>query len=253
MNRKTIIANFKMNKTNAEVKEYLKVLKKLVKGKDATVGICVPYTALATAVKSVKGSKIMVGAQNINQNDKGAYTGEISPAMLKDINVYATLIGHSERRSYYNETDATVNQKIIKSLESGILPIVCIGENLDQRNNGKTNAVLKTQIKEAFKGVEKQDFAKVIIAYEPVWAIGTGVVPTNKQIVSAMATIRKVVASIYDEQAGKDVIIQYGGSVNEKNAKEIASLAGVDGALVGGAGLDTVKFNSIIDGFLSVI
>lgn len=252
MNKKTIIANFKMNKTNSEVKEYLKVFKKLIKGKDANIGICVPYTDLATAVKMSKRTGIIVGAQNINENEKGAYTGEISTGMLKDIGVYATLIGHSERRSYYNETDDSVNAKTKKALSESILPIVCIGENLDERTAGKTNAVLKKQIKGAFKDISKEDFAKVIVAYEPVWAIGTGVVPENKQIVSAMASIRKTIAGLYDEETAQNTIIQYGGSVNEKNANEIASLKGVDGALVGGAGLDPTKFNSIIDAFLSV-
>lgn len=252
MNKKTIIANFKMNKTNSEVKEYLKVFKKLIKGKDANIGICVPYTDLATAVKMSKRTGIIVGAQNINENEKGAYTGEISTGMLKDIGVYATLIGHSERRNYYNETDDSVNAKTKKALSESILPIVCIGENLDERTAGKTNAVLKKQIKGAFKDISKEDFAKVIVAYEPVWAIGTGVVPENKQIVSAMASIRKTIAGLYDEETAQNTIIQYGGSVNEKNANEIASLKGVDGALVGGAGLDPTKFNSIIDAFLSV-
>lgn len=252
MNKKTIIANFKMNKTNSEVKEYLKVFKKLVKGKDANIGICVPYTDLATVVKMSKRTGIIVGAQNINENEKGAYTGEISTGMLKDIGVYATLIGHSERRSYYNETDDSVNAKTKKALSESILPIVCIGENLDERTAGKTNAVLKKQIKGAFKDISKEDFAKVIVAYEPVWSIGTGVVPENKQIVSAMASIRKTIAGLYDEETAQNTIIQYGGSVNEKNANEIASLKGVDGALVGGAGLDPTKFNSIIDAFLSV-
>lgn len=252
MNKKTIIANFKMNKTNSEVKEYLKVFKKLVKGKDANIGICVPYTDLATASKLTRKTGIIVGAQNMNENDKGAYTGEVSSSMLKDLGIYATLIGHSERRNYYNETNESVNKKTIKALKEGILPIVCIGENLDERNAGKTNSVLKTQIKGAFKDISKEDFGKVIVAYEPVWAIGTGVVPENKQIVSAMASIRKTIASLYDETTAENTIIQYGGSVNDKNAKEIASLKGVDGALVGGAGLDPVKFNGIIDAFLSV-
>ena len=251
MNKKTVIANFKMNKTNAEVKEYIKVFKKLVKGKDANIGICVPYTDLALAAKLTKKTGILVGAQNMNENDKGAYTGEVSSAMLKDIGVYATLIGHSERRSYYNETNEAVNKKVAKALAEGIRPIVCIGENLDERNNGKTNAVLKKQIKEGFKDIEADDFKDVIIAYEPVWAIGTGVVPTNKQIVDAMASIRKTIAGIYSAEVAEATIIQYGGSVNEKNAAEIASLKGVDGALVGGAGLDPNKFNAIIDGFLA--
>ena len=252
MNKKTIIANFKMNKTNREVKEYLKVFKKLVKGKDANIGICVPYTDLALAAKLTRKTGIIVGAQNMNENDKGAYTGEVSSSMLKDLGIYATLIGHSERRSYYNETNDSVNKKTIKALSEGILPIVCIGENLEERNAGKTNSVLKTQIKGAFKDISKEDFSKVIVAYEPVWAIGTGVVPENKQIVSAMASIRKTIAGLYDEATAENTIIQYGGSVNDKNAKEIAGLKGVDGALVGGAGLDPVKFNVIIDAFLSV-
>ncbi len=251
MNKKTVIANFKMNKTNAEVKEYIKVFKKLVKGKDANIGICVPFTDLALAAKMLKKTGILVGAQNMNENDKGAYTGEVSSAMLKDIGVYATLIGHSERRSYYNETNATVNKKVAKALAEGIRPIVCIGENLDERNNGKTNAVLKKQLTEGFKDIDVEDFKDVIIAYEPVWAIGTGVVPTNKQIVDAMASIRKTLTGIYNADVAEATIIQYGGSVNEKNAAEIASLKGVDGALVGGAGLDPNKFNAIIDGFLA--
>lgn len=252
MRKKTVIANFKMQKTNTEIKEYIKSFKKLVKGKDtANIGLCVSHTDLITAVKLAKRTNIIICAQNINENEKGAYTGEISAAMLKDIGVKATLIGHSDRRKNYNETNATVNKKVVRALAEGIMPIVCIGETLDERNNGKTNAILRAQLKEGFKGVSKEDFLKVIIAYEPVWSISPGPVPTDKQIIEAMATIRKIIASIYDKETAENTIVQYGGSANEKNVDRLAALKGVDGALVGAACLNPVTFNAVVDGFLN--
>lgn len=249
MRNKYAMANFKMNKTDAEVEEYLKVLVPAVEGKETKVVLGVPFTSLKTAVEKTKKSEIMIAAQNMNENEKGAYTGEVSADMLSNLGVDAVIIGHSERRSIYNETNEVVNKKILRALKSGLISIFCIGETMYERKNQLTEQVLQKQITEGLKSVYANELKNIIIAYEPVWAIGTGVTPMDVEIIETLKVIRKVLASMYDEAIAEEVVVTYGGSVNDANCKEIAKLEGVDGALVGGASLVPEKFLKIIEAF----
>ena len=249
MRNKYAMANFKMNKTDAEVEEYLKVLVPATEGKEAKIIIGVPFTSLKTAVEKTKKSNIMIAAQNMNENEKGAYTGEVSADMIANLGVDAVIIGHSERRSIYNETDEVVNKKILRALKTGLVCIFCIGETLYERKNQLTEQVLQRQITEGLKSIYANELKNIIIAYEPVWAIGTGVTPMDVEIIETLKVIRNVLTSMYDENIAKDVMVTYGGSVNENNCKEISKLEGVDGALVGGASLVPEKFLKIIDAF----
>lgn len=251
MKNKYVMANFKMNKNDKEVEEYLNAFKPLAKDKEVKIVLGVPFTSLKTAVEMTRDTDIMIASQNMSEHEKGAFTGEVSADMLTGVGTDAVIIGHSERRSLYNESNETVNKKILRALKSGLFCVFCIGETLYERKNQLTESVLQKQLSEGLKSIYANELKNIVIAYEPVWAIGTGVVPTNKQIVDAMASIRKTLTGIYNAEIAEATIIQYGGSVNEKNAAEIASLKGVDGALVGGAGLDPNKFNAIIDGFLA--
>lgn len=249
MRNKYAMANFKMNKTDAEVEEYLKVLVPAVEGKETKVVLGVPFTSLKTAVEKTKKSEIMIAAQNMNENEKGAYTGEVSADMLSNLGVDAVIIGHSERRSIYNETNEVVNKKILRALKSGLISIFCIGETMYERKNQLTEQVLQKQITEGLKSVYANELKNIIIAYEPVWAIGTGVTPMDVEIIETLKVIRKVLASMYDEAIAEEVVVTYGGSVNDANCKEMAKLEGVDGALVGGASLVPEKFLKIIEAF----
>lgn len=250
MNKKTIIANFKMNKTDKQVSQYFNELIPQVKDIDAIIGVAPSFVSIKTAVKKVKDTNILVGAQNMNENDSGAYTGEVSPQMLNEIGVKIVLLGHSERRNIFRETDEIVNKKLLKALKVNLISVLCIGETLTERNNNKTEQVLNKQLSVALNGVYQNEFKNIIIAYEPVWAIGTGKVPTKEQICDAMKSIRKTLADLYSKDLAEKVTILYGGSVNENNAKEIANIKGVDGTLVGGASLDANKFASIINAFI---
>ena len=243
------MANFKMNKTDAEVEEYLKVLVPAVEGLETKVVLAVPFTSLKTAKEKTKKSKIMIAAENMNENEKGAYTGEVSADMLVNLGVDAVLVGHSERRSIYNETDEVVNKKILRALKSGLACVFCIGETLYERKNQLTEQVLQRQITEGLKTLYANELKNIIIAYEPVWAIGTGVTPMDVEIVETLKVVRKVLASMYDEKIASEVVVTYGGSVNEVNCKEISKLEGVDGALVGGASLVPEKFLKIVEAF----
>ena len=249
MRNKYAMANFKMNKTDAEVEEYLKVLVPAVEGKETKVVLGVPFTSLKTAVEKTKKSEIMIAAQNMNENEKGAYTGEVSADMLSNLGVDAVIIGHSERRSIYNETNEVVNKKILRALKSGLISVFCIGETMYERKNQLTEQVLQKQITEGLKSVYANELKNIIIAYEPVWAIGTGVTPMDVEIIETLKVIRKVLASMYDEAIAEEVVVTYGGSVNDTNCKEMAKLEGVDGALVGGASLVPEKFLKIIEAF----
>lgn len=243
--RKTIIAgNWKMNKVRSEAKKYLEELNSLVKNPKASVIIAMPYTLLETAVSN-KGI-VNISAQNMNENNSGAFTGEISADMLLDLNVKYTLIGHSERRTYYNETDETVNLKTKKALEKGIVPIVCIGETLQERESNKTKEVLHTQITKGLKDLNSSDVKKVIIAYEPVWAIGTGKTASNEMAEEAHAYVRDVLNQIFGD-VSNEISILYGGSMNEKNAQGLLSQPNIDGGLIGGASLDASSFANIIN------
>jgi len=249
MRNRYAMANFKMNKTDNEVEEYLKVLVPATEGVETKIVLAVPFTSLKTAVEKTKKSNIMIAAQNMNENEKGAFTGEVSADMIASLGVDAVLVGHSERRSIYNETDELVNKKILRALKSGLVCVFCIGETLYERKNQLTEQVLQKQITEGLKSIYANELKNIIIAYEPVWAIGTGVTPMDVEIIETLKVIRNILATMYDEEIANEVVVTYGGSVNDANCKEISKLEGVDGALVGGASLVPEKFIKIIEAF----
>ena len=233
--RKPIIAgNWKMHKTIAEALEFVNDVKDKVNNDNVEAVICAPFTLLKDLKEATKGTNIKIGAQNMHFEEKGAFTGEISPLMLKELDMDYVVIGHSERRQYFNETNETVNKKVLKALEVGIDPILCVGETLEEREAGNTKDVCKVQVEKALENVSKEDLAKVVIAYEPVWAIGTGKTATSEDANDVIAYIREVVANLYKELAN-EVRIQYGGSVKPSNVAEIMNQSDIDGALVGGA------------------
>ena len=246
MGRNVIAAgNWKMNKLPSEAYEFVKELKDRIKDADTQVIVAVPYVALAGVVKEASGSNIKVAAQNMHWEDKGAYTGEISASMLKDIGVDYVIIGHSERRQYFNETNETVNKKVVKAVESGITPIICVGESLQEREQGVTEDLVRYQVKIALLGLTKEQASGVIIAYEPIWAIGTGKTATKEQANEVCAIIRNTVRELYDEDTANRVHIQYGGSVNTKTARELFEMSDIDGGLIGGASLRLDDFEQI--------
>ena len=246
MKNKFIAGNWKMNKTVAETRQFIRELIPLVAGVKNRVALCVPYTDLAAAVEETKGTNIAVGAQNVHWVESGAFTGEISVAMLKEIGVEYVVIGHSERRQYFGETDETVLKRTLAALGGGLKPIVCVGETLAERESGKTRDVLARQISEGLKDVSAADIGNVVIAYEPVWAIGTGKTATNDEANEAIGFIRSLLAEKYGKDAADGVYIQYGGSMNEKNAEALLSMSEIDGGLIGGASLVPQKFEAII-------
>ena len=237
--RKTIIAgNWKMNKTPAEAKALIEEMKPLLsKTKWCEMVLCVPFTDIQAAVKAAKGSKIAIGAENMHFEKSGAFTGEISADMLKELGVKYVIIGHSERREYFAETDETVNKKVLKAFEHGITPIICCGESLTQREQGITIDWIRQQIKIAFLNVPADKAAEAVIAYEPIWAIGTGKVATTEQAQEVCGAIRACIAEIYDEATAEAIRIQYGGSVSAGSAPELFAQPDIDGGLVGGASL----------------
>ncbi len=238
MARKKIIAgNWKMNMTPSEAVELINTLKPLVVNDEVDVVFCVPAIDIIPAMEAAKGTNIHIGAENMYFEEKGAYTGEISPAMLVDAGVKYVIIGHSERREYFAETDETVNKKVLKAFEHGITPIVCCGETLTQREQGVTIDFVRQQIKIAFLNVTAEQAAAAVLAYEPIWAIGTGKVATTEQAEEVCKAIRECVGEIYDDATAAAVRIQYGGSVSASNAAELFAQADIDGGLVGGASL----------------
>ena len=244
--RKAIIAgNWKMNLTPSEGVKLVNELKPLVKDADCEVVVCVPATDIQAVGEAVKGSNIKLGAENVHFKDSGAYTGEISAAMLLELGVEYVIIGHSERRQYFAETDETVNLRTLKALEKGLTPIVCVGETLEERETGKTEEVLKRQITVGLKGVE--DLTKLVIAYEPVWAIGTGKTATSEQANETIGFIRKTLAENFCEKCAAKVQIQYGGSMKPANCKELMAMEEIDGGLIGGAALKAVDFAAIVN------
>ncbi len=246
--RQAVIAgNWKMNNTRVETKALVEELIPLVKDADCGVVVCVPFTNLETAVALTKGTNIKVGAQNCHFEKSGAFTGEISAAMLVEMGVEYVVLGHSERRQYFGETDVTVNKRLLAALEAGLKPILCVGEMLEDRENGITEELVALQTKIALKGVSKEALKNVIIAYEPVWAIGTGKTATAEQANEVCAVIRGVIAKLYDSDAANAMTIQYGGSMNAKNAEELVAQPDVDGGLIGGASLKAPDFKAIID------
>lgn len=234
--RKPIIAgNWKMNKTIKEGLEFIEAVKGKTEG-DAEVLICAPFTLLKDLKEATKGTNIKIGAQNMHFEESGAFTGEVAPANLVELGIDYVIIGHSERREYYNETDETCNKKVLKAIEVGINPILCCGETLEERESNSTMDKVKGQIVKGLKDVKAEDLEKVVIAYEPIWAIGTGKTATAEQANEVIAYIRNVVRDLYDDLADK-VGIQYGGSVKPANVAEIMGQTDIDGALVGGASL----------------
>ena len=237
MRRKIIAGNWKMNKTPSEAVALVNELKPLVASEDVDVVFCVPAISIIPAMEAAKGSNIQIGAENMYYEESGAYTGEIAPNMLTDIGVKYVILGHSERREYFAETDETVNKKVLKAFEHGITPIICCGESLKQREQGITIDWIRMQIKIAFLNVTAEQAKTAVIAYEPIWAIGTGKVATTEQAEEVCAAIRACIAEIYDEATADAIRIQYGGSVSASSAPELFAQANIDGGLVGGASL----------------
>ena len=247
MARKKIIAgNWKMNMTPSEAVALVETLKPLVKTEEADVVFCVPAIDIIPVVKACEGTNIEVGAENMYFEEKGAYTGEISPNMLTDAGVKYVIIGHSERREYFAETDETVNKKVLKAFEHGLTPIICCGETLTQREQGITLDWIRKQVKIAFQNVTADQAKTAVIAYEPIWAIGTGKTATTEQAQEVCSKIRECIAEVYDDATAAEIRIQYGGSVNSKTAADLFAQADIDGGLVGGASLKE-EFGQIVN------
>lgn len=249
MREKLIAGNWKMNNDIEESLKLVESFKSMSKDFDdrVTVLVCPPFTSLFSVKEALKGYNIKIGAQNMHYEDKGAYTGEVSPIMLKNMGVEYVIIGHSERRQYFNEVDESVNKKLKAALEYDIIPIVCVGETLVQREQGIEKETVKNQIVKAFENIEHNNAKKIVVAYEPIWAIGTGKTATSKEANDMAAYIRSCIAEIYDNQVAQTMAIQYGGSVNGNNANEILNQEDIDGALVGGASLKADEFLKIIN------
>jgi triosephosphate isomerase len=237
MRKKIIAGNWKMNQTPKQAIAFIQGLKEKIDTNEVDVVVCPPFTALSAVLEAVEGTHIAVGAQNMHFEENGAYTGEIAPSMLVELGVKYVIIGHSERRAYFNETDETVNKKVLKAIEHGLVPILCVGEALEQREQGITVDLVRLQTKIALKDVTAEDAKKVVIAYEPIWAIGTGKTATSKQAEEVCEAIRQVVKEIYSEEVAEAIRIQYGGSVGAANARELFTMGNIDGGLVGGASL----------------
>ena len=247
MRKKVIAGNWKMNMLPGEAIEFIEELIPLVKDTENEVILCVPYTDLFYALLTAQNTNIKIGAQNMHYEEKGAYTGEISAQMLKSINVEYVIIGHSERRQYFNETDETVNKKIKAAFANGLKPIVCVGETLEQRENGETVKIITNQTKLALEGLTDEQVKNTIIAYEPIWAIGTGKTATSEDANNSIKAIRDEICQIYGQNVANGVIIQYGGSVKSSNAKELFEMSDIDGGLVGGASLKSEEFSKIVN------
>lgn len=245
MRKKIIAGNWKMNKTPKEAADFCKEMKGKVASGEVDVVFCVPFVDLYPVLEELKGTEIAVGAENMHFEDSGAYTGEISASMLKEMGVSYVVIGHSERRQYFNETDDMVNKKVKKALDTGLVPIMCCGETLEQREAQITIEWIRMQIKYALLGLSAKEVMQVVIAYEPIWAIGTGKTATFAQAQEVCKAIREVVGEVYDDETAQKVRIQYGGSVNGKNAQELFAMADIDGGLVGGASLKD-EFQEIV-------
>jgi triosephosphate isomerase (TIM) len=244
---KLIAGNWKMNKTVSEARQLVEQLIPLVKDSKNEVAVCVPFTSIAIVAEMIKDTNIALGAQNIHWEKSGAFTGEISGSMLVELGVKYVIVGHSERRQFFGETDYTVNKRSKAALSYGLRPIICVGETLEQRESGKEKDVVKEQIEKAFEGIEGDDLKDIVIAYEPIWAIGTGKSASSQDAVDMVSYIRSTIEDLYGSQGAEIVRIQYGGSVKGSNAKEYLSNNEIDGALVGGASLVAADFNSIVN------
>ena len=247
MMRKFVIAgNWKMNMTPSQTEEFFSKIEAFGHSSKCEVVLCVPFTDIPAAVKAAKKKQIKIGAQNVHFKESGAYTGEISAAMLKESGAEYVIVGHSERRQYFGETDETVNLRTRAALEAGLKVILCLGEVLEQRQKGITDEVVAMQTKLALLGITEEQLKNVIIAYEPVWAIGTGLTATPEQADETCGVIRATVAKLYGRKAANHMIIQYGGSMNEKNAHDLLEKENVDGGLIGGASLKPAAFSAIV-------
>ena len=247
MRRPLIAGNWKMHNNSAESVELVSQLKEMISGvKEVDVVVAPPYTALGSVATAIKGSTIFLASQNIFWEEKGAFTGEVSPAMLKDIGCQYTIIGHSERRQYFGETNETVNKRLKAALNASLIPIVCVGETLEEREAGKTLAIIEQQVKEGLDGVSSGEMEKVVVAYEPVWAIGTGKTATPEQAQEVHQFIRKMLAQVFNKGVAEGTRILYGGSVKPDNVDQLMSQKDIDGALVGGASLKADAFARIV-------
>ena len=250
MSRKVIIAgNWKMNKTAAEGRALVEALKPLVADvcpSKADIVVCPPFTTIAAVVEAVRGSNIKVGAQNVHWAESGAFTGEISAAMLKELGIDYVIIGHSERRQYFGETDATVNSRVKAALAAGLLPIICVGELLEEREGGRTEQVLSAQLEGGLAGLTGEDMRKIVIAYEPIWAIGTGKTATPEMAELTHNFIRCTLNDMFGKEIGEGVRIQYGGSMKAENAGALVAQPNIDGGLIGGAALKAESFAALI-------
>ena len=244
--RKIVAGNWKMNKTPTEAKALVELLAPLVKNDDVDVVYCVPAIDIVPVVEAVKGSNVAVGAENISDKDSGAFTGEVSGAMLKDAGVQYVIIGHSERREYYKEDDAFLNRKVLKAFEYGLTPILCCGESLEQREANVTIDWIRLQLKSDLIGVTAEQAASMVIAYEPIWAIGTGKTATSDQAEEVCKAIRETICEIYDADTAEKIRIQYGGSMNAGNCAELLAKPNIDGGLIGGASLKA-DFGKIVN------
>lgn len=245
MGKYIVAGNWKMNKLPSETYDFVKSVIEATRGAKCEVVCCTPYVCLSEAIRAAKGSHVKIGAENLHFEDKGAFTGEVSADMLKDLGADYVIIGHSERREYNAETDETVNLKTKKALEKGLIPIVCVGESLSQREAGITMDLISIQIKKAFAEIPAEDAKKVVIAYEPIWAIGTGKTATSEQAQEVCAGIRKVLTELYCQACAEEITIQYGGSMKPSNACELMEKSDIDGGLIGGASLVTDDFAAI--------
>lgn len=248
MRKKVIAGNWKMNKLKADADQFMEqVADKVPSDEQVEAIVCAPYLYLPSLVEKAKGSKVKIGAQNMHFEEEGAYTGEVSPTMLKDIGVTHVILGHSERREYFAETDETVNKKAKAAFQHELTPIVCVGETLEQREANETKSHVESQVKQALEGLTEDQVVETIIAYEPIWAIGTGKTASSEDANEVCAHIRQVIKSTVSEKAAKQVVIQYGGSVKPANIDELLGQSDVDGALVGGASLEPDSFLQLVE------
>lgn len=247
MRKKIIAGNWKMNKTPAEAETLVKAISEKVSGAACDVVVCPTAVCLDRVVKAVEGSNVCVGAQNVHFEESGAYTGEIAGNMLSEIGVKYVIIGHSERRQYFGETDETVNKRTLRAISAGLTPIICVGETLTEREQGIMEETVRRQTKIAFLGIDEEAAAETVIAYEPVWAIGTGKTATAEQAQEVCAIIRDTIKGLYDTDTAEKIRIQYGGSMNASNAAELLSKPDIDGGLIGGASLKPDDFAVIVE------
>ena len=248
MRKKVIAGNWKMNKVSSEANQFIdEVVKQVTDSDQVEAIVCAPFPYLASLVEKTKGSSVKISAQNMHFEDNGAFTGEVSPVMLKDIGVSHVVLGHSERREYFAETDETVNKKAHAAFAHGLTPIVCVGESLEQREANETMGHVETQVKKAIEGLSADQVAETIIAYEPIWAIGTGKTASNEQANEVCTHIRNVIKDIVSDEVAEQVVIQYGGSVNPDNISALLEQSDIDGGLVGGASLEPESFLKLVE------